>query len=132
MQHLIKENWTSGSGVNFTFEEIVNILNLYILNGAKVFIGTDSFIANKKVCFASALCLHGEGKSGRYFFIKENLPNKMYKNLSTRITEEARRSVEIGCHLMDKYYVEPANIELHMDISPFSAGNATSKFSDML
>tara|TARA_Y100001973_G_C5037160_1_gene250964 strand:+ start:121 stop:606 length:486 start_codon:yes stop_codon:yes gene_type:complete len=132
MQELIKKQWTSGSGKNFSFDEIVNILNLYVRNGAKIFIGTDSFIANKKVCFASALCLHGKNNSGRYFFIKENIPNKMYKNLSARITEEARRSVEIGCYLMDKHLFEPSNIELHLDISPFSAGNATSKFSDML
>ena len=60
MQELIKKQWTSGSGKNFSFDEVVNILNLYVRNGAKIFIGTDSFIANKKVCFASALCLHGK------------------------------------------------------------------------
>ena len=34
--------------------------------------------------------------------------------------------------LMEEYNFNPANIELHLDVSPFSAGNATSKFSDML
>ena len=33
---------------------------------------------------------------------------------------------------MEEYKIEPCLIELHLDVSPFSAGNATSKFSDML
>ena len=33
---------------------------------------------------------------------------------------------------MDKYKINPKNIELHMDVSPFTAGNGTSKYSDML
>ena len=40
--------------------------------------------------------------------------------------------IEIGCLLMDEYGFNPNSIELHLDVSPFSAGNATSKFSDML
>ena len=33
---------------------------------------------------------------------------------------------------MEEYNFDPSLIELHLDVSPFSAGNATSKFSDML
>ena len=68
----------------------------------------------------------------RYFFFKEKMPCKSFKALVTRITEETRRSVEIACFLMDEYGFNPDSIELHLDVSPFSAGNATSKFSDML
>jgi predicted RNase H-related nuclease YkuK (DUF458 family) len=132
MNDISNKNWISGSGLKYNFLEILDILKTSTSNGSKIFIGTDSFISNKKVCFASALCLHSENVKGRYFFVKENLPVLKYKNLATRITEEARRSVEIGCFLMEKYKFDPSIIELHLDISPFSAGNATSKFSDML
>ncbi len=132
MKHIIQQNWNTGSNSKIDFYEILKVIKEYITNGSKVFIGTDSFISQKKVCFASAICLYGPKCSGRYFFFKETLPNKPYKALVSRITEETRRSVEIGCLLMDEYGFNPNTIELHLDVSPFSAGNATSKFSDML
>jgi predicted RNase H-related nuclease YkuK (DUF458 family) len=53
-------------------------------------------------------------------------------HLISRITEEARRSIEVGTLLMNEYKFDASLIELHLDISPISCGNATSKFSDML
>ena len=132
MKDLIEKNWTTGSNKSIDFYEILKIVKLYTNSGSKVFIGSDSFICNKKVCFASALCLYGSDLPSRYFFFRENLPNNRFKALVSRITEETRRSVEIGCLLMDEYDFDPSYIELHLDVSPFSAGNATSKFSDML
>ena len=111
---------------------MLKIIKEHILQGSRIFIGSDSFIAQKKVCFASTICLHGPNTSSRYFFFKENLPSKQFLALVSRITEETRRSVEIGCLLMDEYGFDPQFIELHLDVSPFTAGNATSKFSDML
>ena len=132
MEHLVKKNWTTGSNNKIDFYEILKIIKQYTIKGSKVFIGSDSFISNKKICFASAICLYGDSMPSRYFFFKENVENKYFSALVSRITEETRRSVEIGCFLMDEYSFEPSLIELHLDVSPFSAGNATSKFSDML
>ena len=132
MQHLIEQNWTTGSDKSVDFYEILKIVKLQIENGAKVFIGSDSFITKQKVCFASAICLYGGGDPARYFFFRENLNNKNFEILVSRITEETRRSVEIACLLMEEYGFDPSKLELHLDVSPFSAGNATSRFSDML
>ena len=33
---------------------------------------------------------------------------------------------------MEDCFIKPHNIELHLDVSPFSANNGTSKFSEML
>ena len=132
MQHLIEQNWNTGSDKRVDFYEILKVIKLQIQNGAKVFIGSDSFLTNKKVCFASAICLYGGSDPARYFFFRENLNNKNFKILVSRITEETRRSVEIACLLMEEYGFDPSKLELHLDISPFSAGNATSRFSDML
>ena len=132
MEHITKKQWITGSNKLIDFYEILKIVKNYTIKGSKIFIGTDSFLTSKKVCFASAICLYGSNLPSRYFFFRENISNKNFKALVSRITEETRRSVEIGCLLIDEYNFSPENIELHLDVSPFSAGNATSKFSDML
>jgi uncharacterized protein len=132
MKHITEKKWITGSGTSIDFYEILKLIRKYTVEGSRIFIGTDSFVSDKKVCFASAICLHGMDLGGRYFFFREFIPESSYIALVTRITEEARRSVEIGCLLMEEYKFDPSIIELHLDVSPFSAGNATSKFSDML
>lgn len=132
MQHLIEKNWNTGSDKVVDFYEILKIVKTHTLKGSKIFIGSDSFLTNKKVCFASAICLYGGEDPSRYFFFRENLNNQSFKVLISRITEETRRSVELACLLMEEYNFDPSLIELHLDVSPFSAGTATSKFSDML
>ena len=104
----------------------------HVQAGARIFIGTDSFISKAKVCFASAVCLHGGDHGGRYFFYKELIPKLQFSQLVTRITEETRRSVEIACLFMDEYGINSKSIELHLDVSPFAANNGTSRYSDML
>ncbi len=132
MKHLIKKNWTTGNNHSIDFYEILKIIKEHTIRGSKIFIGSDSFISSRKVCFASAVCLYGSDLGGRYFFFKESEDKKPKDILVARITEETRRSLEIACFLMEEYNFDPSLIELHLDVSPFSAGNATSKFSDML
>ena len=132
MKHIVEKNWITGSNQKIDFYEILKLIKKHTVAGAKIFIGTDSFVSNKKVCFASAICLYGSGLGNRYFFFKESEKKKPYSALVSRITEETKRSVEIGCLLIEEYNFKPQDIELHLDVSPFSAGNATSKFSDML
>lgn len=132
MKHIVEKNWVTGSDAEIDFYDLLNLSREYILKGSKLFIGSDSFISKEKICFATALCLHGGDMSGRYFFFKDFVPKTQFVNLVSRITEETRRSVEIASMLMEEYGVEPSNIELHLDVSPFSANNGTSKYSDML
>lgn len=132
MEHIVKKSWVTGSDRQIDFYELLKLIREYVKKGAKIFIGSDSFISREKVCFASAVCLHGGEENGRYFFYKENVPKMQYKHLVTRITEETRRSVEIACLFMNEYGIDPKNIELHLDVSPFGANNGTSRYSDML
>ena len=132
MKHIVEKNWVTGSNRDIDFYELLNLSREYILKGSKLFIGSDSFISKQKICFATALCLHGGEMGGRYFFFKDFVPKNQYSNLVSRITEETRRSVEIAAMLMDEYNFEPSSIELHLDVSPFGANNGTSKYSDML
>jgi predicted RNase H-related nuclease YkuK (DUF458 family) len=132
MKYLTKTRWTTGSDADADFYYILKVLKEYTIKGSKIFIGTDSFISNNKICFASAICLYGGEMPGRYFFTKEKVEKLDFPVLVSRITEETRRSIEIACLLVDEYNFNSSNIEVHLDISPFSAGNGTSKFSDML
>ena len=132
MKHIVNKNWVTGGNKQIDFYDLLRLTRQSILDGSKVFIGSDSFISRDKVCFASAVCLHGCGRGGRYFFFRDFLPKPQYSQIVTRITEETRRSVEIACLFMNEYGIDPQNIELHLDVSPFGANNGTSKYSDML
>ena len=129
---LENKKWHTGSNKSIDFSQIKKIINSYVEQGAKIYIGSDSFITQGKVCFASTICLHGSSLGGRYFFYREKHISSHYVNLVSRITEETRRSVEIASILMEDCFIKPHNIELHLDVSPFSANNGTSKFSEML
>ncbi len=123
--------WFTGSGSQISFDELVSIIRKDISLGSKVFIGTDSFVAKSRINFTSAICLHGKGSS-RYFFIREYEKQNSFKVLSTRITEEVRRTVVLADVLYDREGIDSNSIEIHLDVSPFSAKNATSKFAEML
>ena len=132
MKYLTENCWSTGSGMPIDFYEILKVLKSYTIKGSKIFIGSDSFISSKKICFASAICVYGKNLPGRYFFTKNKVENKSFNSLVSRITEETRRSIEIASLLIEEYNYNPSLIEVHLDVSPFSAGNATSKFSEML
>ncbi len=132
MKHIVEQKWITGSGKEIDFYDLLKLSREYVKKGSKIFIGSDSFIAKEKICFASAICLHGGTESGRYFFYKQDLPKFQFAQLVSRITEETRRSIEIACLFMDEYNIDSTNIELHLDVSPFGTNNGTSKYSDML
>jgi predicted RNase H-related nuclease YkuK (DUF458 family) len=129
---MLNVDWNTGSHTTKSFEEVVEIVKTYISNGAKIFIGSDSFKTSKKITFASAICLYGKESPSRYFFIKENVDKRHFNNLASRITEEARRSIEIAELLLSFDKINTHNIEIHLDVSPMHLNNGTSKFSDML
>ena len=124
--------WHSGSGIPFLFEDLMIVVKSHMSSSSKIFVGTDSFVSKGRVAFATAICLHGGSKPSRYFFFKEYQNKKHYNNLSSRIIEEARRSVELSSLLITKFEINAENIELHLDVSPQHLNNETSKFSSML
>lgn len=101
-------------------------------SGSKLFIGTDSFVNKDKITFASAICVHQPGVEGFYFFTKSKSKKDKFSFLSTRITEEVRRTLELADYFYSDQGVDSSIIEVHVDASPFEAKGATSKFSEML
>ena len=55
MKHITQKNWSTGSNEPIDFYDILKIIKEYRTKGSKVFIGSDSFISQKKVCFASTI-----------------------------------------------------------------------------
>ena len=49
---LQNKNWHTGSNRQIKFDEIKKIVLDYIDRGARIYIGSDSFISQNKVCFA--------------------------------------------------------------------------------
>ncbi len=132
MEHLVNKTWITGSGEITDFYNILNFLKDYVSKGSRIFIGSDSFNSKGRTCFATAVCIYGKSTGGRYFFFRDYVPRILFNNLSSRVLEETRRSIEIVNMLVEEYNFLPSNIELHLDISPKEAGNKTSKYSDML
>lgn len=132
MCELLKLKWYTGKDTEIEFDNVTDIIKEHLSKGAKVFIGTDSFISKSRTNFATAICLYGGDYPSRYFFSRQYVPKNTYKVLVTRITEEVRRSVEMAEHLMESHKIKSEDIELHIDVSPFQSKTATSKFSDML
>ena len=132
MCELLKLKWYTGKDTEIEFDNVTDIIKEHLSKGAKVFIGTDSFISKSRTNFATAICLYGGDYPSRYFFSRQYVPKNTYKVLVTRITEEVRRSVEMAEHLMENHKIKSEDIELHIEVSPFQSKTATSKFSDML
>lgn len=125
-------NWLTGSGVEIEFNILCEKVLKSVSSGSKIFIGTDSFIANRKINFATAICLHGGNGPTHYYFTKNTLSKKMFPALVSRITEEVRRSVELAEIISSDLGISNNNIELHLDVSPYNTKNGTAKFSEML
>jgi predicted RNase H-related nuclease YkuK (DUF458 family) len=132
MKNLEYKNWQTGLSKQIDFSDVIRLIKEHTLSGSKIFIGSDSFINKKKICFASAICLHGGELGNRYFFFREFVKKTSFLSLSPRITEEVQRSLDIACVLVENFSFSNDSIELHMDISPSSSSAATSWLSDML
>ena len=126
------KEWYTGSNRSVCFDEIKQTICKYVDQGGKIYIGSDSFISRNKVSFASTICLYGPPLASRYFFFKENIKLGHFINLVSRISEEAKRSVEIAETLINTTDLSAQNIELHLDISACNKNNGTSRFSEML
>ena len=126
------KKWKSGSGDEYTYDELCNIVRENSTKGCRIFIGCDSFVVNKNVIFASAICLSDLGRVNRYFFIRNKEPKSKYPVLISRILEEANKTIEIANNLVNNGHIYDNNIEVHLDVSPEGTGNKTSKFATMV
>jgi len=124
--------WRTGKGKPTSFEDVLEAIRTHIKLNGRVYIGTDSFIAQSRCVFASAICLHGaDGQSGgNYFFRRVHDKKENFPSLVQRILREVQDSIELGLSISEE--LPSAKIELHLDISPSTKENGTSKISEMV
>mgnify|MGYP003627575356 CR=1 FL=1 len=127
-----KNSWFTGSGDQINFDEILTIIKDHSKKAGLISVGTDSHIKKRNCIFSTAICLHKSSNTGgsRYFFKKVEFRKQKYSSLLPRITEEVRKSIEVGMKILE--YNPVIDIELHIDISGPNKEHKTSKFADML
>ena len=126
------KGWRSGNGTPLSLADILEALRAHGEANGRIYIGTDSYIEKNKCAFATAICLHGADgqRGGKYFFRKVYYKRQNFSSLVQRILREVQDSIEIALNISE--HIPTAKIELHLDISPASKNNGTSKFSDMV
>jgi len=127
----MQEKWMLPDGTEIKYNDMFSRIKKHTTIHGGVYVGTDSHMFKDQFIFATVICLHHEEqrKGGTYFYHREKVPVTKFGSLVTRILYEVNKSVEVGLLLKEKNIT---NIELHIDASAPGAGNATSKFSDML
>ena len=123
-------NWTTGTGKEITFFEIINKIKSHHKNSGQVFVGTDSYINSGYCIFATSIVLLGaeNQRGGLYFYKKEkyNEPTRFY----TRILKEVEKSINIAIDITE--ICPNANLEIHIDVSPEGKNEKTSQMARML
>ncbi len=126
------DDWVTGNGNPITIDQMLHKITSALKNKSKIFIGTDSDVSKKKVTFCRAICIHGPRTSGFYYVSRHKESHKRYPDLFSRISEEARLSIETADMVCSKLDISKSKIELHLDVSPLENNTKTSVFSDSL
>jgi uncharacterized protein len=123
--------WMCPNGDVIEQNDMLARIREHTRQGSGVYVGTDSHMVQDKFVFATVICMHNEEKrnGGTYFYHRERVKVGKFGSLVNRILHEVSKSVDVGLSLRANNI---KNIELHIDASPPEAGNATSRFSDML
>jgi predicted RNase H-related nuclease YkuK (DUF458 family) len=126
------KDWFTGNGKTIAFENILELIAAHAKNKGKICIGTDSFVKKSDCIFSMAICLYGaEGQNGGRYFINRTVSNKsLYPTMLQRIILETQKSIDLGTRLLRAS--PKLEIEIHLDVSPASKNNGTSRFADML
>lgn len=118
--------WLDGSGNKYTFEQVLEAIALY---NNHVCLGTDSQINGQTVCFATAICMPGDGHGGKYFFHRQKLPRSNFRDLRSRLQQEVQFSLDTATALMNVGIID---FELHIDVSPSMSRHGSAKAAEML
>ena len=110
--------WKNSKRQRFTYDEIVDILSKVAkYKKHKIIIGTDSVKLGSEFVFANAICVINDNNfyDRRFFYLKRNVLDDSYYDLSKRLLKETTDSIDIAFKL--KKIINNANIEIHADVN---------------
>ena len=121
-------SWRHASSDPVTSEELVSILRGYVSQGLTIYVGSDSMLYGNFCIFSCIVAVHCNSLNiARYFYQKEKIVEKRYKNLDVKILKEVELSINAANFI--KSQIPDANIEVHVDIGD-QERNATRHLVD--
>tara|TARA_A100001011_G_C14317845_1_gene848831 strand:- start:3681 stop:4142 length:462 start_codon:yes stop_codon:yes gene_type:complete len=121
-------NWHDADGKPITDHDLNLSLKDYIGSNGIIYVGTDSMLYSTNCNFASVIALYDPVLNiAKYYFKKQKLDSKIYKNLQVKIMNEVSLSLETAQYILDNY--PDAVIEIHVDIGTSSKSKTRSMFS---
>lgn len=127
----IDDSWLSPSGVSFSRDGLLQVIERHILEGGRVFVGCDSNVLGDSCTYAQTICLYNEAsrRGGRYFFKTHKVKMRFSTPPQVRIMQEAQEAIEIALELAQVFPTE--NIEVHLDVNT-RKGNLSQTLADQL
>jgi len=127
----IDDSWCSGVGRKITRADLLQDIECHILDGGKVFVGSDSNVLGDSCTYAQTICLYNEEvrRGGRYYVKTHKVKMKFSTPPQVRIMQEAQEAIEIALELAQLFPTE--NIEVHLDVNT-RKGNLSQTLADQL
>ena len=125
--------WKSGQKKKISFDDIIKILKFVSKDANhKIIVGSDSVKLGKFWVFTKAIAVINplDGFYDRkYFYLREELDDVSYIDLSKRLLKETTDSLQIATDIRDT--IAGANIEIHADVNSDHA-HSSSKYKNMV
>jgi predicted RNase H-related nuclease YkuK (DUF458 family) len=117
----------------YSYDEFLSALQEYDKEGYEAYVGTDSQVHKGKIYVATCVAFVRKetrdgargNRSGKIFYVKENISTKEYSGLRIRMMLEAYRSLETAMEIEPMF---KNTIHVHLDIGPNPRKSRTSAF----
>ena len=125
--------WKTGQKKLTTFNDIIEILsNVANDKDHKIIIGSDSVKLGSLWIFTKAIAVINPTTGfydRRYFYLREEVKDKSYRDLSKRLLKETSDSIKIAMDIQKD--VSRVNIEIHADVNEEAKHNS-SRYKNMI
>tara|TARA_Y100000310_G_scaffold120621_1_gene119382 strand:+ start:9927 stop:10439 length:513 start_codon:yes stop_codon:yes gene_type:complete len=122
-------NWFSGSGVLYSFSEIIDEIKNQEKQGIEIHVGTDSDPHGKAYAFVTGIAIRWPGRGGKYWWCRTRINSKTFGSLIERLQLEVFHSIEIASILREVFPKQ--SVLVHVDCSP-DPHTASGKFAKQL
>ena len=127
------KTWHRPDGKLMTYKEVLDEITNYLkIDGAKVYVGSDSMLSNFGCTFATTICMHfNKGEVAKYYFQKERDKTLIYFDLQLKISREVNNAILLANSILKNIPESQNRIEIHADVGT-SKKSETRKFVDFI